>query len=172
VQVAWRARLEQHLGTFAVELIDARAADLIANRVRLYACQLICDHLRLLPERDPHDRLLALAVDSLDDKSPRDLAIDLARFELTLLDDLGFGLDLSACAVSGTTEDMSGMIEFLNPTPWQSAIGRGGNFFYAPKDGLALLFPASLLHFVHPHASAIPRVSIAFNLNIVPRPRA
>lgn len=107
VQVAWRARLQEHLGTFSVELIDARAAELIADRIRLYACQLLCDHLRLLPERDPHDRLLALAVDSLDDKSEQDLAIDLARFELTLLDELGFGLDLGACAVTGTTEDLT-----------------------------------------------------------------
>ena len=50
VQLTWRARLEEHLGTFSVELIDARAADLIADRQRLYASQLICDHLRLLPE--------------------------------------------------------------------------------------------------------------------------
>ncbi len=107
MQVAWRARLEEHLGTFTIELIDARAADLIADRTRLYACQLLCDHLRLLPERDPHDRLLAAAVDALDDKPPRDLAVDLARFELNLLDDLGFGLDLSACAVTGTTQDLT-----------------------------------------------------------------
>lgn len=107
VQVAWRARLEQHLGSFVVELIDARAADLIADRLKLYACQLLCDHLRLLPERDPHDRLLGLAVDALDDKSPHDLAVDLARFELSLLDELGFGLDLSACVVTGTTEDLT-----------------------------------------------------------------
>ena len=107
VQVTWRARLEQHLGTFTIELIDARAADLIADRTRLYACQLLCDHLRLLPERDPHDRLLALAVNALDEKPSRDLAIELARFELALLDDLGFGLDLSACAVTGTTEDLT-----------------------------------------------------------------
>jgi DNA repair protein RecO (recombination protein O) len=107
VQVAWRARLQEHLGTFTIELIDARAADLIADRTRLYACQLLCDHLRLLPERDPHDRLLSLAVEALDDKSKQALAMDLARFELSLLDELGFGLDLSACAVTGTTEDLT-----------------------------------------------------------------
>jgi DNA repair protein RecO (recombination protein O) len=107
VQLTWRARLDEHLGTFAVELIDARAAELITDRIRLYACQLLCDHLRLLPERDPHDRLLALAVDALDDKPDHDLAMELARFELTLLDELGFGLDLSACAVTGTTEDLT-----------------------------------------------------------------
>src|SRR4051812_14447861 len=108
VQVTWRARLEEHLGTFAVELIDARAADLIADRTRLYASQLVCEHLRLLPERDPHDLLLGRAVDLLDDGQDRHhLAIELARFELILLDELGFGLDLSACAVTGQTDDLT-----------------------------------------------------------------
>lgn len=108
VQVTWRARLAEHLGTFTVELVDARAADLIADRTRLYACQLLCDHLRLLPERDPHDRLLGLAVDALDHgKSSLALGGELARFELTLLDELGFGLDLSACAVTGQTTDLT-----------------------------------------------------------------
>jgi uncharacterized protein (TIGR02466 family) len=79
---------------------------------------------------------------------------------------------VSVGSVGATPEDMGGLIEFLNPTPWQSAIGRGGNFFYAPKNGLVLLFPASLLHFVHPHASDEPRVSVAFNMNVVPRARA
>ncbi len=108
VQLTWRARLEEHLGSMTVELIDARAADLIADRTRLYACQLLCDHLRLLPERDPHDRLLGLAVDALDDgKSRVQFGMELARFELTLLDELGFGLDLSACAVTGVTTDLT-----------------------------------------------------------------
>ncbi|MBI4922816.1 MAG: DNA repair protein RecO [Devosia nanyangense] len=108
VQVVWRARLEEHLGTMTVELIDARAADLIADRTRLYASQLLCELLRLLPERDPHDRLLGLVVDALDDgKSKLALGVELARFELALLDELGFGLDLSACAVTGVTTDLT-----------------------------------------------------------------
>lgn len=108
VQLTWRARLEEHLGTFSVELIDARAADLISDRLRLYASQLICDHLRLLPERDPHDRLLGLAVEVLEpDKSQTQLGAKLARFELTLLDELGFGLDLSSCAATGVTIDLT-----------------------------------------------------------------
>jgi DNA repair protein RecO (recombination protein O) len=108
VQLTWRARLEEHLGTFVVELTAARAADLIADRTRLYASQLLCDHLRLLPERDPHDRLLAMAVDALDpERSKLSLGAALARFELTLLDELGFGLDLSACAVTGITDDLT-----------------------------------------------------------------
>src|SRR5690606_20439040 len=108
VQLTWRARLEEHLGTFNLELTDARAAALIADRTRLYASQLLCDHLRLLPERDPHDRLLAMAVAALaEDRSPLSLGAALARFELTLLDELGFGLDLETCAVTGVTEDLT-----------------------------------------------------------------
>jgi DNA repair protein RecO (recombination protein O) len=107
-QLTWRARLEEHLGTFTLEVTDARAAALMADRQRLYAAQLLCDHLRLLPERDPHDRLLALAVEALDDGKDRlTLGAELARFELALLDELGFGLDLSACAVTGQTADLT-----------------------------------------------------------------
>lgn len=65
--------------------------------------------------------------------------------------------------------DPSGMIEFLNPTPWMAHVGSTGNHVYAPKPGLMLLFPSSLQHFVHPHAGERPRVSIAYNFNVVPK---
>jgi DNA repair protein RecO (recombination protein O) len=108
VQLTWRARLEEHLGTFTLEVTHSRAADLISDRMRLYACQLLCDHLRLLPERDPHDRLLGMAMDVLDRTTNREaLGRALARFELTLLDELGFGLDLSTCAATGVTHDLT-----------------------------------------------------------------
>lgn len=108
VQLTWRARLEEHLGSFVLELTEARAAALISARTRLYAAQLLCDHLRLLPERDPNDRLLGQAIRILDSElTPLDLGAALARFELTLLDDLGFGLDLSSCAATGTTRDLT-----------------------------------------------------------------
>jgi len=80
VQLTWRARLEEHLGTFTLEMTDSRAAGLIADRVRLYASQLVCEHLRLLPERDPHDRLLAYAIELLEFEGPVfELATGLAR---------------------------------------------------------------------------------------------
>lgn len=66
-------------------------------------------------------------------------------------------------------DDLSGHIEFLNPSPWQSQLGKVGNFAYGPRDGLLLLFPASLVHFVHPHGSDENRISIAFNLSVVPK---
>lgn len=104
IQLTWRARLEDHLGTFTVEMLQGRAADLMADRTRLYLAQLVCDHLRLLPERDPHDRLLGQAL-SLLDHAPDGIA--LARFELSLLDELGFGLDLTSCGATGVTTDLT-----------------------------------------------------------------
>ena len=104
IQLTWRARLEDQLGMFIVELLQARAAALIDDRTRLYLSQLVCDHLRLLPERDPHDRLLGMALRLID--GPPDGA-ELARFELAVLEDLGFGLDLTSCAVTGTTADLT-----------------------------------------------------------------
>ncbi len=66
-------------------------------------------------------------------------------------------------------EDLAGMIEFLNPTPWQATWNRSGNFTVGPKDGTGLLFPASLLHFVHPHQVDENRISIAYNFTVVPK---
>jgi len=104
IQLTWRARLEDQLGQFIVELLTARAAELVVDRTRLYLSQLVCEHLRLLPERDPHDRLLGMALRLID--SPPD-GVALVQFELAVLDDLGFGLDLTQCAVTGTTEDLT-----------------------------------------------------------------
>ena len=104
IQLTWRARLEDQLGMFTVELLEARAAALIEDRTRLYLSQLVCDHLRLLPERDPHDRLLGMALRLIDSRPD---GADLARFELAVLDELGYGLDLSQCAVTGVTDDLT-----------------------------------------------------------------
>lgn len=104
VQLTWRARLEDHLGTFNVEVLQSRAATLMADRTRLYLAQTVFEHLHQLPERDPHDRLLGMALDLID--SPPHGA-DLARFELALLDELGFGLDLETCAATGLTTGLT-----------------------------------------------------------------
>jgi uncharacterized protein (TIGR02466 family) len=69
---------------------------------------------------------------------------------------------------AGGTE-LGGHIEFLNPSPWQSHLGKVGNFAYGPRDGLLLLFPASLVHFVHPNHNEEQRISIAFNMSVVPK---
>lgn len=107
-QLTWRARLEDHLGTFNAEATHLRAAEILADRQKLYLVQLLADHLRLLPERDPHDELLRGVIALIDgDWGQLDLAAELARFEMYLLEELGFGLDLETCAVTGVHENLT-----------------------------------------------------------------
>ncbi len=102
LDVVWRARLDEHLGHFAVEPIDARAAGLMADPLALNAVQTLAAHLRLLPERDPQpDLFLAFeaVLEALD--HPRLAGELVARFEMAVIEALGFGLDLSECALTG-----------------------------------------------------------------------
>jgi DNA repair protein RecO (recombination protein O) len=102
VQATWRARLDESLGAFVVEPIESVAARLMGSGLALYGMSHLAGLLRLLPERDPHPELFAAAgllVAHLDDP---DIAPPLmVRFELALLAELGFGLDLAACAATG-----------------------------------------------------------------------
>ena len=106
--LAWRARLEEHIGAFVVEADDLRAGRLMASQMALQGLHWLSALLRLLPERDPHAGLYAMAdalADHLDDP---EIAPELfVRFELALLQELGFGLDLSVCAASGVREDLA-----------------------------------------------------------------
>lgn len=101
----WRARLAEHLGHFAVEPEDLRAAGLMADPLALAALNCINALVRLLPERDPHHELFARYADIVADLTgPGDWPRRLALFELALLRELGFGLDLDACAATGSRE--------------------------------------------------------------------
>ena len=107
VRAVWRARLDQHLGAFTVEGTQLRAERLMLSATASYGIQTLAALSRLLPERDPHrDIYLALLeiADRLDE--PDWAAALIVRFELMLLAELGFGLDLSECAGSGATEEL------------------------------------------------------------------
>ncbi len=108
VTVTWRARLHDHLGHYTVEPTVQRAAWLIDSASGLYGIQLLAGLLRLLPERDPHPQLyegVVAIVDLLDD--PLTAGSLIVRFELKLLEDLGFGLDLDSCAATGANDDLA-----------------------------------------------------------------
>jgi DNA repair protein RecO (recombination protein O) len=107
LSLTWRARLHEHLGNFRAEPVVERSSDLMASPVGAFGLALAGAHLRLIPERDPHPRLfeaLSLMLDRFNEPS---LAAEMmARFEVLLLDELGFGLDLESCAATGTREDL------------------------------------------------------------------
>jgi DNA repair protein RecO (recombination protein O) len=106
--VTWRARLESHLGTFAVEARELRAAAMLGSSCALYAFATLAAHLRLLAEREPHPALYdALCVVGEHIAEPAIAAPLLLRFELALLGELGFGLDLASCAATGARDHLA-----------------------------------------------------------------
>ena len=108
VDLVWRARLESHLGTFTVEPTTLRAADLMTGAIGVYGLQAVAALLHLLPERDPHPQLHAGLETILTHLEAPDIAGALmVHFEMQVLADLGFGLDLNACAATGTTADLA-----------------------------------------------------------------
>jgi DNA repair protein RecO (recombination protein O) len=106
VAVTWRARLEEHIGAFAVEPLTLRTHLLMADVRALHGVNWLSGLLRLLPERDPHQNLFEMAaalLAHLGDPLAPNLFV---RFELALLAELGFGLDLEKCAATGATDDL------------------------------------------------------------------
>jgi DNA repair protein RecO (recombination protein O) len=108
VRAAWRARLDEHLGNYTVEGLRLRAASYFSAPHAIYGVTHLAALMRLLPERDPHTGLyetLDEILDQLDD--PALAAPMVARFELLLLSELGFGLDLERCAATGASGDLA-----------------------------------------------------------------
>jgi DNA repair protein RecO (recombination protein O) len=123
VRAVWRARLDEHVGTYAIETIDARTARLLGDPFALAVLQTLAAHLHLLPERDPHPELLFAAEAVIADLSPPLLGgARLARFELRLIEALGFGLDLTVCALTGATDDLA----WVSPTTGRAATREAG----------------------------------------------
>lgn len=107
VHATWRARLDEHLGSYSMELDVWRAATLMESRSALYSFAVLAAHTRLLPERDPHPEFYARLINALPLLSdPARAAETVVRFELELLAELGFGLDLSECAATGARQEL------------------------------------------------------------------
>jgi DNA repair protein RecO (recombination protein O) len=106
--VEWRARLESHIGTARVELVRGRAAGMMADGGRLAALGAATALLRaFLPEREAQPGLHASTTalfDMLEGEAAWLPAY--ARWELSLLSVLGFGLALDRCAATGATEGL------------------------------------------------------------------
>jgi DNA repair protein RecO (recombination protein O) len=124
VRAQWNARLAEHLGTLVCELVRGHAAALIDDPARL-ACLSAAVALAeaALPEREPHLRAfegLAALLAALD--ADRGWAVGYVEWEMLLLAELGFGLDLSRCASTGRTEDLV----YVSPRSGQAVSAAAG----------------------------------------------
>lgn len=109
LDLTWRARLEDHLGTFTVEPVKSRAAQLMGDRATLAGLNALTSLLSFaLPEREAHPALYSRTLAVLDMMGEGPFwTLAYLRWEMSLLEDLGFGLDLARCAATGATEGLA-----------------------------------------------------------------
>jgi len=108
VAAHWRARLNEHLGAYTVELVKPRAGLLMDDAFALTGLSAACAVAGILPEREAHPALFEGFSFLLDTMEDADIwpAI-FVRWELGLLQDLGFGLELGQCAATGVRDDLA-----------------------------------------------------------------
>ncbi len=111
VQLQWRARLAEHLGNFTPELVRARAGALMDNHEALAGLNAFTSiAIATLPERGPlYDPVFVAAnilLDAMTEDGIAHWGAVYVRWELGLLEALGFGLDLSSCAATGDIDDL------------------------------------------------------------------
>src|SRR6056297_4293002 len=131
LDLSWRARLEDHIGTFTAEPLRSRAAASMDNRLSLAGLNAVCALLLFcLPEREAHARLYRRTETLLDLLDQPDIwPLAYLRWEMVLLEELGFGLDLSGCAVLGVqANDLS----YVSPRTGR-AVSRAGAGEWADK---------------------------------------
>ena len=105
VDASWKGRLAEHLGHMTLELRTGYAGAAMESADALAGLTSLAALARLLPERDPHPKLYEITLfvlGFLDDPSVWPAL--LVRWELALLSELGFGLDLEECAATGTND--------------------------------------------------------------------
>ena len=129
LHATWRGRLEHQLGYFKLEPVRLRADAMMQTPHGSFGVTHLTSLLRLLPERDPHPGLFS-ATDAILDAfdAPAHAGELMARLEMAVLAELGFGLDLSRCAATGGNNDLA----FVSPKTGR-AVSRSAGEPYADK---------------------------------------
>ena len=115
LRVVWRARLSEHLGSYTAEPARARSGRLMERREALMGLNAFTAvTAAALPEREPHGFIYEAALillDAMSEGAFADWGPLYVRWEVGLLDELGFGLDLTQCAATGATDELT----FVSP---------------------------------------------------------
>ncbi|MBT3989410.1 MAG: DNA repair protein RecO [Rhodospirillaceae bacterium] len=107
VSVDWQARIEEHLGTFRCELLKPQAALYLDDSLRLAGLSSACAVLEMaLPERESHPEIYESLFNFIANLESETWLEDYVHWEIDLLADLGFGLDLTSCASTGQSDEL------------------------------------------------------------------
>ncbi len=149
LDLVWRARLAEHLGAFRAELERSHAATFIDDGPRLAALASAAALAQAtLPEHEPHPRAYGGILELIAAlESNRGWAERYVRWELELLAELGFGLDLASCAATGRNDNLI----YVSPRSGQAVSASAGEPF---RDKL-LVLPQFLLNGAPPSAAEL-----------------
>lgn len=126
VRVGWSARLAEHLGQFRCELTGAHAADLLLQAGPLMAMSAACAMLdATLPEREAHPDLYHGTVALMDALKSEQWLPAYIRWEVGLLEELGYGLAFDQCAATNQTTDLA----FVSPKSGRAVSEAAGNAY-------------------------------------------
>lgn len=139
----WRGRLPEHLGTLTVELAAAHAAPAMADPARLAALTSACALIEAaLPEREAHPALFEATEVLMTALETDDWPTVYVTWELGLLAELGYGLDLSKCAATGRNDQLA----YVSPKSGRAVSLAAGE----PYHDKLLLLPPFLLEPARP----------------------
>lgn len=169
VSVTWKARLEEHLGNFSCEYKDSVVGFILSDNKKLLALQSACSMIvNTMPERDPHPDLYYIFADFLSHlKDSTTWLSHYVLFEIELLKNLGFGLDLEKCAATGSSCNLA----YVSPKTGRAICAEAGEpykdkLFKYPNfinnevaeiaEGLKLTQHFLNEHFFIPHDKTLP----------------
>lgn len=140
LSLTWRARIETNLGRFTTELVHSPLGLMVGDGKRVAALSAVTSVVAsTMPEREAHEGLFDRleAVVALLEEEGGDTVLwagALAKLEVAVLRELGYGLDLSACAGTGTTDNLI----YVSPKTGRAVSAEAG----APYKGKLLPLPA------------------------------
>ncbi len=123
LDLTWRARLEDHLGSYQAELIRSRAATAMSSRLALAGLNAVTALLAFcLPEREAHPELYLRSTQILDLLGRDDIwPLAYLRWEVALEEEMGFGLEFEQCAVTDSRLDLI----YVSPKSGRAVSRRG-----------------------------------------------
>jgi len=135
VSCRWQARLPDQLGSWTIEPQRSVYSRLMGSQTQLAALMSACTWVDLtLAERDEHPQLYPVFKTCLEELDTPEGLVKYVHFEISLLKELGFGLDFRRCAANGSTKDLT----YVSPRTGRAVCASEGEPF---KDKLLPLPP-------------------------------
>jgi DNA repair protein RecO (recombination protein O) len=128
VEFSWKSKNEDGLGVFKIELIKSNLGKIISNNLSLSivnaAFSVVVENIM---DHDPHEQLYEQIIDLLEGfDGEGQMAASYIKFEIKLLEILGYGIDTSSCALTGSKENLV----YVSPKTGRAASKEAGKKYH------------------------------------------